>query len=443
MFLLFICVAAVAAMVLLAFRPVWGICALFIVRPLVDTNWEQPVFLGLKMTEIVSGGVPLLVFAQMLFSQGGISIRTMPMKAIWILWLCDVAMFCTIIMVVEDPVIGLSMFFRHANGFIGFCMIQTFCMAEKDTRRFVWALVLAGLFPMGTGLYEIFTGNHWSITIGADFVIRNIGMYHDAITMRYYALQTIMGLLLLSGLYLKRQYLGYALTFIYGVAAALVVQKTYSKSGTLTLASWLLLWPLLRRKYQQVLGIAAIVVVAGAWYADAVMKSIGFIFAGELSVLSEGADVEKSFTGRWQIWYGLMDTWQQLGLVQKLFGAGHNAAGAHNDYLQILFHGGIFGLMIYVTLLLVSGYHLVKNVLARPDTFSVAGLLAFIMWMVDTVGLVPSIYPGYQWFVWGVIGLSLRKALETTALESAPVVAHIDPIPRYQPDAGAKGGLMS
>jgi hypothetical protein len=28
--------------------------------------------------------------------------------------------------------------------------------------------------------------------------------------------------------------------------------------------------------------------------------------------------------------------------------------------------------------------------------------------MVDTVGLVPSAYSGYQWFVWGLIGLGLR-----------------------------------
>jgi len=41
---------------------------------------------------------------------------------------------------------------------------------------------------------------HWRVTLGEDNVVRNIGMYHDAITIRFYALQTIMGLFLIVSL---------------------------------------------------------------------------------------------------------------------------------------------------------------------------------------------------------------------------------------------------
>jgi len=34
--------------------------------------------------------------------------------------------------------------------------------------------------------------------------------------------------------------------------------------------------------------------------------------------------------------------------------------------------------------------------------------MIFIMWLVDTLGLAPGLYPAYQWYVWGFIGLALR-----------------------------------
>jgi hypothetical protein len=42
------------------------------------------------------------------------------------------------------------------------------------------------------------------------------------------------------------------------------------------------------------------------------------------------------------------------------------------------------------------------------------------MWLVDAIGLVPSSYPGYQWFVWGFIGLSLRLREEAGRAAERP-----------------------
>jgi hypothetical protein len=49
----------------------------------------------------------------------------------------------------------------------------------------------------------------------------------------------------------------------------------------------------------------------------------------------------------------------------------------------------------------------------------VAALMVYTMYLIDTIGLVPSVYPGYQWFVWGIIGLSLRRAAEERRLPLA------------------------
>jgi len=73
-----------------------------------------------------------------------------------------------------------------------------------------------------------------------------------------------------------------------------------------------------------------------------------------------------------------------------------------------LFHGGYVGLGIYAVLLVGVSWLMLRNALRRLDTYAIAALFVFIMWMVDTVGLVPSAYSGYQWFAWGVIGFCLR-----------------------------------
>jgi len=60
-------------------------------------------------------------------------------------------------------------------------------------------------------------------------------------------------------------------------------------------------------------------------------------------------------------------------------------------------------------LLLSVASVIVKLLARRLDVYSIAALLAFIMWIVDAMGLVPSAYSGYQWFVWGLVGLCLRR----------------------------------
>jgi O-antigen ligase len=97
-----------------------------------------------------------------------------------------------------------------------------------------------------------------------------------------------------------------------------------------------------------------------------------------------------------------------MGLLTHLFGTGQMANGAHNDYLQVLFHGGYLGLSIYVALLCTVGWTIGRLLWQRLDIWAIAALFMFIMWMVDTIGLVPSVYSGYQWLVWGIIGFCLR-----------------------------------
>ena len=157
--------------------------------------------------------------------------------------------------------------------------------------------------------------------------------------------------------------------------------------------------------------------IFATYYSSELIGHVEQLFNKEISAVEGTGQVQRTFAGRWYIWDQLWSDWQRFPFLGKIFGAGHTALGAHNDYLQILFQGGILGVTIYIILLFSVGWSLVRNLIKKVDPLVVAALMAFTMWLIDTVGLVPSAYSGYQWFVWGVIGLSLR--LRQDALRQA------------------------
>ncbi len=399
---------AIVAVVMLVAKPLWGVMAIFLIRPLVDATWAQPLILDFKLTELLSSFVPLIIFVRMIVDDSSHRpLRDLPLKSIWIIWSLDAVLFSCLIMFETDWRGGLSVLMRHLNGLTGFYMLQAYCRNEKDFLHFAWAMAVAGLFPMATGVMEGVTGVHWSVTFGENGVIRNVGLYHDAITIRYFALQTILSLLLILAIS-KPSNLVKIFCLLYGLTAAYVLKGAYSKSGLITLAAWVVLWPLLRKNFKALSGVALSIVILILYFSKEIMESVGFVFEREIAVVQGQGQVEHAFAGRWYLWTDLAKEWLSLGRVAQVFGAGRVATGSHNDYLQVLFHGGLVGLFIYISLLCAVGWAIGRSLWERRDIWSIAPLFVFIMWIVDTIGLVPSAYSGYQWFVWGIIGFCLR-----------------------------------
>ena len=91
------------AVIMLAAKPLWGVMAIFLVRPLVDATWAQPIVFDFKLTELLSSFVPLIIFIRMIFDDGGSRpFRDMPLKWIWIAWSLDAVVFSALIMFDSD-----------------------------------------------------------------------------------------------------------------------------------------------------------------------------------------------------------------------------------------------------------------------------------------------------------------------------------------------------
>jgi len=404
-------------------NPTVGMVAVFIVKPFIDASWERQFLFGLRPPEVYYALIPLLLLVHMALARNDKSLMRMPLKGIWLAYSIYIVIFSMIIAYSDELKTGANIFFRYINGIIGFYFIQAYFRESKRFKWFLWALILGGLFPMSLGFYQAVTGFQWQ-QAQAEGLVRNIGIWHDGVNMRTYAIQTILGLLLYSALYVKKRNVPMKVMAMgYLAISTVVMVRVYSKAALLTFALWVLCWTILRRQF----AVLAVLAVAGllvtTYYADNLIDQIGILFHKELGFVSGKVDGKLTFQGRWFGWVEMMAYWERLPAVSQLFSSGKIATGAHNDFLQMLFHGGIVGLAIYLSLLIVIGIRIGRNLFAKADEMAVAALMVYLMWLIDAVGLVPSAYPSEQWLVWGLIGMSLR--MRADAARQEPVRAEV------------------
>ena len=415
LFLLVAIALAVVCIFSLLINPYIGFLFLFLFKPIIDTAYYQPLLFGLSITQIVGGMVPLIIFAHLPFRNLSRELVRLPMRGIWLLYVLNILFFSSFIAFNQNISDGVEVFLRHIHGFIGFFIIQALYREKDKFKVLLIVLIIAGLFPTIVGLYQAATGVIWRPQ-QAEGLIRYVGMYNDVMTIRLYELQTIIALLLFSVLYATKNPMFRPFALCYGALSVFVVFKAWTKSGIITLVWWLIVWSLYRKK--TIFGVFLLVISLFfiTEFGSDLLDSIGTLFRKEIGAVQGKMPITRTFEGRWVDWIPMFKEWEELSNLRQLFGSGMKATGAHNDYLQMLFHGGIFGLGIYLTLLIYTGIVILKNLFFRKNPLSVVALMMFSMYMLDTIGLVPSSYPAYQWLIWGLIGLSMRLANEKQEL---------------------------
>ena len=405
-------VLVVVAVAVLIVQPTFGVPLLLLVRPIVDATWAQAIAFDVNLPMVLGVLVPTIVLLRgVLRGRHDDGIGRMPLALPWFAFSLYVLTFSAIIAFVDGWLNGVDVFFRHINGIVGFFMLQAWFHDDAAIRRLMLAIAAAGTFPLAIGLYQIATGYQWT-DAQVEGLTRNVGLYHDAFTVRFYMMQTLLALVIYGGLHPRLGPLRMALVLGYGVLAFVVLFKAYSKSAMATLLLWGVVWMVLRRRFLWIGTVGVIAAGASLIFAVDPADQIAQLFNKELAVLGGQGDVRLTFQGRWFAWAEMLDEWRSYAPLQQVFGSGYKSIGSHNDYLQLLLHGGIVGVSLYVALLGAVGVRVARNLRRDRGVLNLAAAMAFVMWLIDSIGLVPSAYPPYQWFVWGVIGLAIRRDAE-------------------------------
>ena len=103
-------------------------------------------------------------------------------------------------------------------------------------------------------------------------------------------------------------------------------------------------------------------------------------------------------------WENGMQDFGALSILNKLFGSKETIGYPENYYLRVLWDNGIIGFMIYITLIAITGYFLIKRYIKHKNPIVLGGILVWIFYLLNSIGSYPMLNPVFQWFMWGMVG---------------------------------------
>lgn len=137
-------------------------------------------------------------------------------------------------------------------------------------------------------------------------------------------------------------------------------------------------------------------IVAFAFFRD---KILSLEVAGKISSMNE-----TGLVNRIPIYQSIFEKYESLQFFNKLFGAGYNGvynaigSSAHNDFLEVLFDYGLFGLLLYI--LMIFGF--IRNafvLIKRNSDYSAAFVAALAIFIVCSLTSELIFIPRYFFFL--------------------------------------------
>ena len=390
---------------LLLLNPYYGVLATFFSKPIIDA-----AFLGyisfLRYPQIIGFAVPVLILPRIIIQKGRLFFSS-PLAIIATIYLFS-NIFAFVLIFNKDDFIGsINFALRILNGYLGFFMIPHYFKEKTRLKSLLLVLIFSGFMPVGTGLYQFFTGHVWHVRIAAG-LLRNVGLYHDAVAMRIPVLQTLTAIFLYWAYFAGRSKLIKLLLIGYTLAGLVVIYKTYSKAAIAIIISWAIIWIIFKRKFSFLILIPLFIFAINFATGGKLFVDItDGVYSKEIGAIEGESDSRLALGGRMGVWAYYMDRWMNTDTLHQLFGLGESGGKTHNDYLRALISNGLIGLGIYIALLFIVGTKVIKLVMKDKTPLNIMALMIYSSWMIDTIGTQPGLYPGYQWYVWGFICLAL------------------------------------
>ncbi|HXY55240.1 MAG TPA: hypothetical protein VEM40_11290 [Nitrospirota bacterium] len=380
-----------------------------VIRPVIDCFYEFKYGIAdIRPPEIFGVLLPTLLCLKILVSSEH-GFRRAPLSGLWIFYLYFQLFSVVLITTVgNDAKMAIDYFFRAFNGFIGFFLYQEFFRTRKDFRVLLLAHIAAGLVPLGMSVYQNILGGVIRSETTIAGLVRNIGFYHDAYTLRFYCFQTMTAVILYWSYFMSGiRFLSRVFLLVITALSVFTVYRIYSKAGYLIAAEWLVIWFAARRQFLQ-LGVIVLLIIAALFLMKKDFSTIDMVYSKEIGAMQGKEKTEMMLQGRVGGWQSLLNEYAKAPLVLQLVGDGSSHTGAHNDFIRALLGTGMLGLILYLSLLITIGMRVIANCLRANTPLNVMALMLVGMWIVDAIGLVPGAYPSYQILVWGFVGLALR-----------------------------------
>ncbi len=404
MLFLFSLISTVICLIYLVISPFRGLLLLFALKPVIDVSWNYS-FGGFNLLAVVGVAVPLL-FLPRILTEKSFLLNNQRWKYLAIGYLISNSLSCGFLLLDHQYLQFIELLMRSLNGFLGFFLLAFYFDDREKFRYLLIALLVAGIFPVLMGMYQKATGVVWQERRTIDLV-RSVGLYHDAFNIRFYGFQTIVAILLYLSYFKPSKRWPIGALIAYMLCCSYVIFNVYSKSATVIACLWIFIWTVLNRKILYTFLIVVAILGINLVSNNIIFERTKTVFSKEIKFKQgEIKDSRRMLAGRGFIWEKYWQRWKKLDLEMKIFGTGQSPP-VHNEYFRILFASGVIGFTIYIFLMTIIGWMLLSRLRLQYTPINIIALMLFLMWLVDCIGLHPGSYISYQWFIWGMIGLSV------------------------------------
>jgi hypothetical protein len=414
-----------------------AVLLVYATKPIIDAAWDVRIpGIGLNFLQIVSAAFPILALIIMRFNRPQVPLH--PVLTSWKI-LVGWNLFAVIVIAVTNMQSGLALpdgyivrnaavFFQFLNSYIAFALVPYLFATEELRKRFILVVMFAGLFPLITAFLQLGGIIQGRLLRTTGDLIRISALYHDSTNLRIYSFQTILAILTYLGAYwsasLSRAHWKAFFALIQIPFLLVVIYRGYSKAAIAIILAWgaLLLFMSRQRVFVSLLfGTVLFFVVTTD---NRIIDEIESLFRKEIWYAEGQLHENLQYTllgGRFVYWGSALDNFVDQELAVQLVGIDYvRAASLHNDFLRTLMATGAIGLILYVFLLLQMMWHVVLRTVNRSSKLALPALLALTAFIIDSLGLVPLLYPGYSWVTFGIISMTLHPTLiETTPKRSA------------------------
>jgi hypothetical protein len=401
--------------------PRWAVAGLFITKPIIDLTWNYYLFNNVNFLKLYSGIFVILGIFYLIRQRRYISRQYIT----WIFVLFVVLNIASIFFITGSALFidKIDYILRIVSGCVVLCLFPLLFDVNKDKRTILLIFIAAGAFPILLWFISVLTGNPG---YSNDPLQRIIGPYHDFWNNMFYALQTILCCLALLAIRKQticsiqnklpvsikriffRPWIQVGVLYILMAISVAMIYTCYTKTGWISLVVCCILWILLRKKYLYLIAFPVIVLLFIA--IKPLSQDFQKTFRNEIDYYVYESDAkDEVFRGRLSRWERGMTEFTNAPLINKAFGLGKTDASPENDYLRVLWDNGIVGFVVYVILLVVTGFMLMRQYLHNKDPIVILAICILVMYMLHSIGSYPMLYPAFQWLMWGVIGFVLAN----------------------------------
>jgi len=412
-------------------QPKTAIILLFIAKPIIDATWFYKLpFINLNFLQI--NGVLFPLFAILLIYTQKIEIKRY-YSFLLIALLISSTVFSFVFFLINGLQMGGNIFikrityglvilFQFLNGFSSYFILPFFFNKEKDKKTLLLCFIISSLFPLITAYAQIFGLFEGRMLRTTGELMRISGLYYDSTNLRFYSMQAIIALMI----YLKLYYNAINNTkkiflLIMIVSFLYIMYLGYSKAAITILIVWTILYFLLSGNT-----LTSILIIASFILLYIFIPKIGYeidkLFYKEVMYYDGTLPEELEYTllgGRVLRWEAFLQKFINSDFLDQLFGYQFNVGlTSHNDFMRLLISNGIIGFILYFTFIIFLCFKTFITYFKYKDAISLGAVLLFISFIIDSIGLTPSIYTNYSLFVFGIISLSINRNIFNVSIQA-------------------------